>query len=306
MYFFDTPFLNEDDADEFSNGLFPLRSHWRSLKHAFGHYLTVHGYKRLVVVSDDSYYSAAFEAELIEHFKEKEFVFDVQRKPHNGNFDRAMQYIIDSKAYIIIVNIDAANAQNLVDAAQTHGLVSNRYLWLVRDWPFVNARPKFSLMFSITLSPYLDSNYKAIHDDGPYLNSVSRGLTLISDAVKKVTANEGIDYYYKDIYKQMKRADHSHLSMAYIRKFKSGRFVGIKNITIHDSGRIDSPYTKDLELTREDFPDFDLPEPCLQRSRAFNSPCNDTNIVIICVVWLMFVVMMILLSFFFNRCLVWT
>ncbi|XP_061717065.1 uncharacterized protein LOC133524925 [Cydia pomonella] len=88
MYFFDTPFLSEEDVDEFPNGLFPLRSHWQSLKHAFSHYLTTHGYQRMVVVSDDSYYSAAFEAELIEHFKEKEFVFDVQRKPNRGSFDR--------------------------------------------------------------------------------------------------------------------------------------------------------------------------------------------------------------------------
>ncbi|XP_061717487.1 uncharacterized protein LOC133525214 [Cydia pomonella] len=209
--------------------------------------------------------------------------------------------------HIIIVNIDKANAQKLADAAEKHGLLSNRYLWLVRDWPFESIKPlKFKLMISMTLSPYPISHYKAHADDGPALNSVSRGLTLISDAVKNVNVKERIDYYYNDIYKQMNKSDKSHLSKAYIRKFISGKFTGIKSIIIHDSGRIDSPYEKDPELTGKDISDFDLPEPCLQRSRAFNSPCNDTNIVIICVVWLMFVVMVILLVFFFNRCLVWT
>ncbi|XP_063366338.1 uncharacterized protein LOC134654798 [Cydia amplana] len=202
MYFFDTPFLNEDDVDEFPNGLFPLRSHWQSLKHAFSHYLTTHGYQRLVVVSDDSYYSAAFEAELIEHFKEKEFVFDVLRKPNKGGFDRAMRYIIDNKAYVIIVNIDKENAQKLADAAKKHGLLSNRYLWLVRDWPFENVKLlKFTLMISMKLSPYPILHYKAKYaHDGPNLNSVSRGLTLISNAVESVTSvtvKERIDYYYK-------------------------------------------------------------------------------------------------------------
>ncbi|XP_063384896.1 uncharacterized protein LOC134671005 [Cydia fagiglandana] len=310
MYFFDTPFPNAEDVDEFPNGLFPLRRHWKSLKYAFSHYLTTHGYRRLVVVSDDSYYSAAFEAELIEHFKDKEFVFDVQRKPNKGSFDRAMRYIKDNKAYIIIVNIDNANAQKLLQAAEKRRLLSNRYLWLVRDWPFDNLKRKFKLMISMTLSPYPIPDYKAKYaHDGPNLNSVSRGLALISDAlqsVTNVTVKERIDYYYNEIYKEMNRSDKTDLSKAYIRKFISGQLVGMKNIIIHDSGRIESPYQKDRELTGKDFSDFDLPEPCFQRSMAFSSPCNDTNIVIICVVWLMFIVMAILLIFFFNRCLVWT
>lgn len=77
IYFYEAPyFIN--DLDAFSNNI-PALIDWRPLKHAFTHFFEQQDWIRIVIVSDSSPYSAAFEEELVGHFNEKGLVYNVQR-----------------------------------------------------------------------------------------------------------------------------------------------------------------------------------------------------------------------------------
>ncbi|KAI8441079.1 hypothetical protein MSG28_009343 [Choristoneura fumiferana] len=255
IYFYEAPYFLEN-LDAYSNNI-PALIDWRPLKHAFTHFFEQQGWIRIAIVSDNSPYSAAFEEELVGHFNEKQLVYNVQRcvetLHHDCDFKEALQFIIDNNALIVVANVDARNAWVLLKQAREHGVTrKNEFIWLARDWPFVNVSKKelfdISPIISLTLAPLMkETANPELHSKatrGPHLARILQGLTLVEDAVRH-TKRYRIDHFYRDIAKHMNSAiiKDTYDARAFIRKIDVNDKSEVLTIVVANSQLVTSVTT---------------------------------------------------------------
>ncbi|XP_073954478.1 uncharacterized protein [Choristoneura fumiferana] len=309
IYFYEAPYFLEN-LDAYSNNI-PALIDWRPLKHAFTHFFEQQGWIRIAIVSDNSPYSAAFEEELVGHFNEKQLVYNVQRcvetLHHDCDFKEALQFIIDNNALIVVANVDARNAWVLLKQAREHGVTrKNEFIWLARDWPFVNVSKKelfdISPIISLTLAPLMkETANPELHSKatrGPHLARILQGLTLVEDAVRH-TKRYRIDHFYRDIAKHMNSAiiKDTYDARAFIRKIDVNDKSEVLTIVVANSQLVTSVTTVNNSTPKV----YDVIDCKIMRSNVFTDPCNDFWISLIVLVVLLFILLLFLIIHVYVR-----
>ncbi|XP_059046702.1 uncharacterized protein LOC131842186 isoform X2 [Achroia grisella] len=286
--FYDINYLLPEFEENYPNSVTFLP--WQPVVHALVRFLQEMAWKRIAVISDDSYFSEIFENELISRFNELEFVYAVKQCLYNMNdeYDQAKNNCFDKglselkytnqeyKVRIIIANVEDYNIAKLMEAARSNGITAH---WIFRC-PVQNKHRKgfpFIDIFSIKLSAF-DMNY----DEEDY--NLRARISHVNNTLRTV------DWSNKTIlYEHIKKSFPMQIDVRATIMRGDYRF-----------GTIDISGNK-VQNVRLNKPSFsDLPN-CYVRSNNFDRPCDNFLIFLLFLVLIMFLLILLIISIYFNN-----
>ncbi|KAL0829691.1 hypothetical protein ABMA28_003196 [Loxostege sticticalis] len=285
--FYQTPYILPEVKDNFPNSM-SLSTTWQPLKYALKELLTHMGWYRVAILSDDSAYSLDFVEDLVPFFVKEGITFTDQRcSVELCNFTSPLQFLQAEDARIIILNIDKANAGQLVnDMEKLKGVT-----WIVRDWPFTKLGNVMSDVFSITLSPDFDYSVEFY----PYLSGIKEGIRIIDRIYKNAFGDK--EKFQREFAKEANRRMYFGTN-AYItlRTFEDTEFHVVAIMTIAgDTAKVFQ--STSLYHSRGQ---VDSSQQCAVRSRAFSKPCAHKPLLLLVGVCVMFALSMLAVVVCFN------
>nr|XP_021187438.2 uncharacterized protein LOC110374173 isoform X1 [Helicoverpa armigera] len=290
--FYDTPYASAEDEAAFPNSVSLLP--WRLLKYGFLGFIRSMGWERVVIVSDVSQYSIEFEHELTTLFVKERIVYTtVKSEDYRFDVAKISKKLHMTMPRIVIANLEEENALKLMRLWKIP-------VWIARDISKQRADQQQlpQRLFSISLGAATEPNcgvdanilsglttiFKAYHAYIPTaLNPTMRrrnsSKLLIDEARKLVQETAAAKAY---VYKLERHPAYDKL---------------ISTLRVDDNG------FKVLQLTnpfKTGIPS-DGTAQCLAKSNTYSKPCEDTFVLLLMCVVILFFTTALLISCYFHK-----
>ncbi|CAH0591420.1 unnamed protein product [Chrysodeixis includens] len=286
-YFYETLYLSEKDDETFVNAV-PLVP-WQMLKYAYLELIRSMGWRRVVILSDDSFHSIDFEYELTELFNKERIVYTVVRCEADFNVIEISKRLESVRATIIIANVEARNAVNLQYLKIRQGTI-----WLVRDLSMPTLKSfRRQNFFSVSLAPTDNNAASCLYND-----MILNGLSRIREAYMKISESEteSRKTLYRKLAEQMKNENpKTEEIIGFVHGYHYRPNV-VLEVLINKDGvkrvnRFNNPFNDKISDGVN----------CIIRSYNYFHPCQDVLIIVFMFVIIMFTATLLLITCFFDK-----